>query len=59
VELILFRFLSDGRRRNANGFQPCTKSGSPWRIKEFKIFDRDRVVDVYIDYEEKSSFSCS
>jgi hypothetical protein len=40
-------------------FSRVLKVGSPWRIKEFKIFDRDRVVDVYIDYEEKSSFSCS
>ncbi len=40
-------------------FSRVLKVGSPWRIKEVKIFDRNRVVDVYIDYEEKSSFSCS
>ena len=32
---------------------------SPWRIKEVTISDGTRVVDVYIDYEDKSRFTCS
>lgn len=42
-----------------SAFTRVLKVSSPWRIKEVKIFDRNRVVDVYIDYEDKSNFNCS
>lgn len=40
-------------------FSEMLKVKSPWRIKEIKIYDKNKVVDVYIDYEEKSQFGCS
>jgi transposase len=40
-------------------FSEMLKVKSPWRVKEVKIYDENKVVDVYIDYEEKSQFRCS
>ena len=40
-------------------FSRVLKVSSPWRVKEVKIFDKNKVVDVYIDYGDRSQFSCS
>lgn len=41
-----------------NAFRRVLKVISPWRIQEVKIYEKTRVVDVYIDYEDKSKFAC-
>ena len=42
-----------------DAFRRILKVCSPWQIREVKIFDKNKTVDVYIDYESKSSFNCS
>ena len=42
-----------------NAFRLVLNVISPWLIKEVKIYDKNNVVDVYIDYEDNSLFNCS
>lgn len=40
-------------------FSEVLRVKSPWQVKDVKIYNQNKVVDVYIDYKERSQFACS